>query len=196
MTQRRKDIPKEDRQENFGSRSIVKYAPEIALKICEAVAEGKILTEICKGTGMPHRTSFWRWVMLYKDVSVAYQAARELSAQSLEDEALGMARELSGQNNFNTVKVRAMDIAMQQIRWSATRRDPSKFGQRAEKTITVPIQIIPSLDLGGDNRDTQGIYTITATVTPPTGTDQLTPPEDPDRGIIPKKTKVNDDGPS
>ena len=196
MTIRRKDMKHSERREQFGSRSITKYSPELALKICEKVAEGETLSVICKGIGMPHRTSFWRWVMLYKDVSVAYQAARELSAQSLEDEALGMARELAGKNSFNTVKVRAMDIAMQQIRWSATRRDPSKFGQKAEKTITVPIQIITSLDLGGDNRDTQGIYTITATVTPPTGTDQLTPPEDPDRGIIPKKPKEETNGPA
>ena len=189
MTQKRQDMKRVDRQEQFGSRSITKYSPELALKICEKVAEGNTLLDICKGAGMPHRTSFQRWVMLYKDVAVSYQAARELSAQSLEDEALGLARELSGPNNFTTVKVRAIDIALQQIRWSATRRDPSKYGQKAKETITVPIQINTTLNLGGDNRDSQGIYTITAEVVTPTGKDVLTPPQDPERLIIPLKTK-------
>ena len=173
----------------FGSRSITKYSPELALKICEKVAEGYTLSDICKGSGMPHRTSFQRWVMLYKDVAVSYQAARELSAQSLEDEALGLARELSGPNNFTTVKVRAIDIALQQLRWSATRRDPSKYGQKAKELITVPIQINTTLNLGGDTRDKQGIYTLTAEVVTPTGTDVLTPPQDPERLIIPVKAK-------
>ena len=53
----------------------------------------------------------------------------------------------------------------------------------------MPIQIITTLDLGGDNRDSQGIYTITAEVIAPTGKDILTPPEDPERLIIPKKEK-------
>ncbi len=194
MTQRRKDMPSAERRERFGSRSITKYSPELALTICEAVAEGKTLVEICKGTGMPHRASFARWVMLYKDVAISYQAARELSAQSLEEEALGLARSLSGPNSYTTVKVRALDIAMQQLRWSATRRDPSKYGQKAKETITVPIQINTTLDLGGDNRDGQGIYTITAQVVTPTGKDVLTPPKDPERLIIPRKMKkVPDD---
>ena len=189
MTEKRKDMASGERREMFGSRSITKYSPELALKICEKVADGGTLLDICKGIGMPHRTSFHRWVMLYKDVAISYQAARELSAQSLEDEALGLARELSGQNNFTTVKVRAIDISLQQLRWSATRRDPSKYGQKAKETITVPIQINTTLNLGGDNRDSQGIYTITAEVVSPTGTDVLTPPQDPDRLIIPLKEK-------
>ncbi len=189
MEKRRKDMKHAERREQFGSRSITKYSPELALKICERVASGETLLDICKGIGMPHRTSFWRWVMLYKDVAISYQAARELSAQSLEEEALSLARGLSGPNSYTTVKVRALDIAMQQLRWSATRRDPSKYGQKAKEIITVPIQINTTLDLGSDNRDGQGIYTITATVAPPTGTDALTPPEDPARLIIPKKEK-------
>ncbi len=189
VPKRRMDMTHAERSENFGSRSITRYSPELALRICEHVASGQTLKEVCTGTGMPNRTSFWRWVMLYKDVAVAYQAARELSAQALEEEALTMARRLSAPNNFSTVKVRAFDIAMQQLRWSATRRDPSKYGQKAKETITVPIQINTTLDLGGANADGQGIYTIVAEIVPPTGTDVLTPPEDPERGIIPKKKK-------
>ena len=189
MTEKRREMKRAERQEQFGSRSITKYSPELALKICEGVAKGETLLDICKAPGMPHRASFYRWGMLYKDVAVSFQAARELSAQALEEEALGLARELSGKNDFTTVKVRAIDIALQQLRWSATRRDPSKYGQKAKETITVPIQIITTLDLGGDNRDSQGIYTITAEVVAPTGTDVLTPPQDPERLIIPKKEK-------
>jgi transposase-like protein len=184
-----RQLPSSEKRETFGKRQITRYSPEIALSVCEAVANGKTLNEVCKGTGMPNRTTFWRWVMLYKDVASAYHSARELSAQALEEEALTMARVLKGPNDFTSVKVRAFDVAMQQLGWSATRRDPGKYGQKAEKSVTVPIQINTTLDLGADAANAQGIYTIKAEIVPPTGKDHLTPPEDPDRLIIPKKKR-------
>lgn len=186
--QQRDTLPSIVRREKFGTRSITRYSPELALLICEKVAQGGTLMEVCKENGMPNRTTFWRWVMLYKDVGVAFQAARELSAQALEEEALDMARTLKGPNQFTSIKVRAYDIAMTQLRWSATRRDPAKFGVKAEKTITVPVQINTTLDLGGsDAANALGIYTITAEIKPPTGTDTLTPNPDAVRGIIPSR---------
>ncbi len=181
----RKRLPTAERQERFGKSHVTRYSPELALRICEKVAQGETLIEVCKGTGMPNRTSFWRWVMLYKDVGVAFQAARELSAQALEDEALTMARLLKNPNEFSSVKVRAFDIAMTQLRWSATRRDPAKYGVKAEKTITVPIQINTTLDLGTADASALGIYTIKAEIMPPTGKDSLTPNPEAERGIIP-----------
>ncbi len=190
-----RDRPESEQREEFGGRRITKYSPDISLRICEAVATGKTLTEICKGTGMPNRVSFWRWMMLHKDVREAYNAARELSAQSMEDEALTMARELRAPNEFSSVKVRSYDIAMSQLRWSASRRDPAKYGQRAEKTITVPIQINTTLDLGGSTTSGQGIYTISAKIQKPDGKDKFIVPEDPERGIIPRpKKKATQDG--
>ncbi len=175
-------------RERFGSRRIIKYSPQLSLIICEKVALGKTLTEICEADEMPSRVSFWRWMMLHKDVRAAYQAARELSAQSLEDEALTIARDLKEKNEYTATKVRSLDIAMQQFRWSASRRDPARYGQSAEKSITVPIQINTTLDLGGESGDGQGIYTITAKVEPPDGKDLFITPEKPERGIIPRNT--------
>lgn len=182
-------MPSKNKRERFGSKTLVKYAPEQALKVCEAVANGKTLYSVCRGEGMPSRTTFYRWIMLYKDVSTAYQAARELSATSLEEEALEIARALKNENSFTSVKVRALDVALQQLRWSAARRDPAKYGQRAKETIVVPIQINTTLDLGDQHEGGQGVYTIKAEILAPTGVDSLSVPVDPPRSMIPKKEK-------
>src|SRR5690606_10820551 len=102
-------------------------APDVdrLLKVFEQIAEGKTLIEVLKQPGTPTRTTFYRWVELYPEVKKAYDAARELSAQSFEDEALDLARKLSGENDFTGTKVRALEVAMGQLRWSATRRDPA-----------------------------------------------------------------------
>jgi hypothetical protein len=151
-------------------QALTKYTPERALDICEFVAEGGTLTDICTGKdGMPVRATFHRWCAQYPDLHKAYLAARELSALSLEEEALGLARKLKNAGSDITgVKVRAFEVAMAQFRWSAVRRDPKRYGQSAEKSSAVNIQINTTLDLGSDGAgpglEGQAIYTVTAHV--------------------------------
>jgi hypothetical protein len=148
----------------------VTYKPEIALRICEEVAGGATIVEIEATDGMPSRSTIYRWLAVYPKFFDAYERAREVSAQSFEDEALMMARTLKNANDFTGVKVQAYNIAMQQLRWSASRRDKARYGQQIQGATTVPIQINTTLNLAQDGQpqptDTQSsIYTVEATVT-------------------------------
>lgn len=150
------DYPQQDRdlglrKTRLGGRFVTTYTPELALEMCEQIAEGATLKGLCEGNPdkYPSRSTFNRWVVQYPELSRAYAAARELSAHSFEEEALDIARTLAAEGrDFTSTKVRAFDTAIGQLRWSASRRNPKTYSERGSVQITVPIQINTSLDLG------------------------------------------------
>ncbi len=151
-----------------GGRFVTAYEPDLALQICEFIAEGDTLLSVCRRDGMPCRQTFHRWVVNYPELSRAYSAARELSAYSLEEEALELADIIRNEPG-SSQRVRAFDISMNQLRWSAIRRNPQAFSEKAALHITVPIQINTGLDLGdtsaaGGTPDHPNIYEIEAQV--------------------------------
>lgn len=158
----------------------VAYTPDIALKICEMIADGMTMVEICEKDDMPARKTVYQWLTRYPKFFDAYERAKELSAQSLEEEALMMARTLKGANDFTGTKVQAYNIAMGQLRWSAARRDKTRYGQSTPSvSTTIPIVINTSLNLGQDGQPPtaaeESIYTIRTEVT----TSQLQDPDEP-----------------
>lgn len=79
-----------------------------------------------------------------------------------------MARQIKTAQK-NGTQVRAFEVAMNQLRWSATRRDPARYGERANTVVRVPIQINTTLDLGDDTAggttEHPNIYGLEARVT-------------------------------
>lgn len=119
-----------------------------ALTVMEGVAEGAKLRDLTGGPDQPKKGTFLRWLILYPELKQAFDAAREISAYDLEDKALDMTDNLIGTNDFNGTKVRMYEVAMNQLRWSATRRNPGSFGEKAVAQTVVPIQINTTLDIG------------------------------------------------
>jgi len=146
------------------------YDPALAEKVLLLIADGKTLREIADSDpSLPTKSTIQRWIMKYPDLAMAWKAAREMSAATLEDEALDMARTLKGKESveFTGTRVRAFEVAMAQFRWSASHRDPAQYGQTTVAPITVPIQIITNLDLGQGGVITetqQSTYEIAAKV--------------------------------
>lgn len=134
-----------------GSQWVTAYDPAVALRVIEALAEGHTLEEICQpGTGLPSRAIFRRWVVQNPDLAAAYRAAMEISANSLEEEALRAARAVKDKPGDGT-NVRATEVYIGQLRWSAERRNPAVYGTRQQVSVRVPIQINTTLDMGKDS---------------------------------------------
>lgn len=150
--------------QRVGGRFVTAYDPEVAERIVERIAEGELLKDICAEPGMPHRVTFHRWVVRTPELARAYNAAVSLSAHSLEEDALSLAREIKTRSAAATgTEVRAYEVAMAQFRWSAERRDPAKYANRQAVNVQVPIQINTTLDLGAKALPSD-IYTVTASV--------------------------------
>lgn len=164
------DRPKQDKEaglpkERVGGRFVTTYDPEIALRILEKVAEGHTINKICAaGSGFPHPVTFKRWILNNPELARAYDVAYRLSAGSLEEEALEQARAIRLHHKDGT-EVRATEVLLSQLRWSASRRDPAKFGDKAPISVRVPINIHTTLDLGevaDDKVDGKSIYKVSA----------------------------------
>ena len=180
--------PRQDREAGLsatrlGGRFVSKYDPTLALRICERVSEGETLASICAaGSGLPCRQTFYRWAVNFPELARAYATARELSGHSLEEEALDMARHIRDTRTLHEpATVRAYDVAMGQLRWSASKRNPRIYSERAAMTFTVPIQINTTIDLaggGGGTPDHPNVYEVEAKLVEPHEEDRPPPTDD------------------
>lgn len=127
---------------------LYKYTEKIATEVLIRIADGETLASICRRPGMPTRLTIMNWRNKYPDFAAAYRAAKEASAEAFEEKALEKADDLLDENDYTGTKVRAIEVALGQLRWSATRRDPRQYGQTENKQVVVPIQINTSLDIG------------------------------------------------
>lgn len=137
-----------------------------ARRALEAVALGKSLLEIEQDPSLPPAKVFMQWVMLYPDMARHYSIARELSGFMLEEEALYLARYIRLNPAKTALEQKAIELLVNQLRWSAGKRNPGVFSDKAALNVTVPIQINTSLDLGSEQKsgtkEFPNIYDMTA----------------------------------
>jgi hypothetical protein len=72
-------------------RAGMRYSRQLAMAICDALAEGRSLLSICSDAGMPGRTTVYDWLVSHAEFRELYDRAREWQAMSLLDEALDIA---------------------------------------------------------------------------------------------------------
>lgn len=126
------------------------YSATIGLRVCEEIAQGRTLSEVLKEPGSPSRPTWYRWLLLYPKLRKAYDAAKVLSAESMEEDLLDMVSALKDDSiGFSAMKLDRWKQAMQQLRWSAAHRDPGRYGERQQASVVVPVQIVTNMDLGG-----------------------------------------------
>jgi len=150
---------------------------DLAVAICEQVADGQTLKAICEAPGMPNRSTFRSWVIRNPDLRKAYEAARELQAHSLYDEAMGLTRILEAGKDpdgseLNNNRVNALRVALEQLRWAAGKLAPQAYGDKANPNGVIAIQINTPLNLGRASQDHDPItgtnlYSLKATIAAP-----------------------------
>jgi hypothetical protein len=96
-------------------------------EICQRIAEGQSLRQICRDETMPARTSVWAWLRKDREFMNQYARAREDQAETLFDEALDIARE-----HDDPAKARVM---IDTLKWAAGKLKPKKFGDKIEHTV-------------------------------------------------------------
>lgn len=95
-TTRAAETPQEPQKKKTGRPS--KYTPEVAQKMCEMLAEGIPLREICRQDGFPEWRTVYDW--MYRDdalgdagvgISAAIARAREIGYEALAEQCLLIA---------------------------------------------------------------------------------------------------------
>lgn len=143
-----RERPRRKRTQVHTGKEIVPYDPHEALEIVTQVAEGELLRDITGAkAGRVSKHTFLKWVALYPDLRKAYEAAKSVSALSLEEEAIATARETALVPG-SSQHVAAATLLVKQLQWSASKRDPKTYGEKSQTGMIVPVQINTTLNLG------------------------------------------------
>lgn len=149
-----------------GGRYFTKYDPNIALDIVERIADGELLSRITDKDAEPltiTKQTFLRWVATVPELQTAYSAAVQISAHSFEEKAIDKAESTARQPG-TPQNVSAASLLISQYRWSAARRNPTKYSDKGNTQIVVPVNINTTLDMGNQRQSMEvevpDIYTI------------------------------------
>lgn len=165
------DNPKRERNMKLpvvesGGRFYTKYNPQMALDIVERIADGELLMKITAKDATPltvTKQTFLKWVATVPDLAKAYAAALQLSAQSFEEFAIDKAVRTAEQPG-SPQNVSAASLLVSQYRWSAARRNPTRYSDKGNTQIVVPVTINTTLGMGSstgaDAVEVPDIYTI------------------------------------
>lgn len=119
------------------------YSPEIADIICERIADGVSLREICRTEAMPSKAAVFRWLAAHADFRDQYARAREAQADALADELLDIADD--GDNDWmerkgedgqslgwreNGEAIQRSRLRVDTRKWIASKLKPKKYGDK------------------------------------------------------------------
>lgn len=104
------------------------YTPELGDAIATRIASGESLRAICKGNGMPDRSTVLRWV-LRGEGGFRDEEALRLRAEGWAEELVELADEALDSGDATTIQ--ATRVALDARKWCASRLLPKKYGDRA-----------------------------------------------------------------
>jgi hypothetical protein len=123
-----------------------KYTTELADRICEAIAEGSSVNQLCQRDEFPSAPTIYAWLDRREDFLNKYLMAREMQADRLADEVVAIADgELPVLNEVDGVPLN-LDTAVRVSRdaqrikariWKAGRMAPRKWGDLVNEQANV-----------------------------------------------------------
>lgn len=119
------------------------YTDEMALTICERLANGESLKAICEDENMPARSTVFKWLAENSKFSDMYARAREEQADAIFDEILEIAD--NGRNDWmerrgeddagwvaNGENIQRARLRIDSRKWMAGKLRPRKYGDKLE----------------------------------------------------------------
>jgi len=106
------------------------YCAEIAMTICDRLADGESIRAICAGAGMPDKATVFRWLTSHEEFRTWYAFAREARMDELLHEAIEIADACA--KDFGNIAVASLRI---NARFSTGGRTASKkYGRNPHAT--------------------------------------------------------------
>lgn len=127
------------------------YTPEIAAVICERLANGESLRQICAADDMPGRSTVFRWAAENVAFRDQYAVARAAQAEHMADELLDIADDGSndwmerfyseGQSlgwQVNGEHIQRSRLRVDSRKWLLSKLLPKKYGDAIRQELTGP----------------------------------------------------------
>lgn len=110
------------------------YTPATAELIALRLADGELLTDICRTPGMPSRQCVHRWRMKRPAFDDLYLRARAIGMESMSDEMLGIADDdtldVNADGSPNNVAVRRDGLRVDTRKFLLAKLAPKVYGDR------------------------------------------------------------------
>lgn len=103
----------------------IEFDQVVADYICEHIADGRSLRSICGDTGMPAKSTVFKWLGAVKAFSDQYARAREAQADSYADDIADIADDKALEPNDRKVRIDAR-------KWLAGKLRPKVYGDRQQ----------------------------------------------------------------
>jgi transcriptional regulator with XRE-family HTH domain len=128
----------------MGRRST--YTDEIAAEICQQIADGKSLRDVCKSANLPSRSTVSKWL---KDEDKAdfqdrYGQAEIMRADNLFEDCVTIAEELPETADRDDLARAKLQIDTK--KWAAGKLNPKRYGDMKQMDIKNEINL--GSDLG------------------------------------------------
>jgi hypothetical protein len=119
------------------------YSPELADLICEKIAEGQSMRNICQADDMPAMSTVFKWLRENAEFSQQYARAKDECADMMAEEMLEIADDATndwmerfdkdGGNigwQLNGEHVQRSRLRIDTRKWLASKLKPKKYGER------------------------------------------------------------------
>lgn len=132
---------------------VTTFTQEIADRICEDIADGLSLREICKKNDMPSRATVFKWLADIDGFSDQYARARDDQAEAYADEITQISDQTpelepvkDADGNIVELKMNSAYVQWQKNRidarkWVAAKLKPKKYGDKVEHTGSMTMNI-------------------------------------------------------
>lgn len=101
-----------------------KYSKELANRICERIANGEMLINICMDDDMPHISTVYEWIEKNSDFSDSYARARRTAATVYVEQGLVIL------DNSNSDDIQVNSSRANFRKWMAEKFAPLEYGDR------------------------------------------------------------------
>ena len=102
------------------------FTDELALEICERIANGRSLRSVCLDKDMPHMATVMRWIDDNSDFCEQYRRACEDRETTHFEEMLTIADEVLPE----TAEVARAKLRIDTRKWVLSRMNPKKYGDK------------------------------------------------------------------
>lgn len=110
---------------------------ELEERICEMLARGRSMAEICRRKDMPAESTVYKWLAEGGAFSERYAHAREQQADLYADEIIEIA------DNCPPIheEIAKAKVRIDTRKWKAARLTPKKYGDRLGLNATAAVKI-------------------------------------------------------
>ena len=120
-----------------------KYSEELADRICERIATGESMRQVCEDSAMPGRTTIREWLRDNEDFRSRCARAREEQADGIFEEMADLEQKVLD----DEVSALAARVVLSSRQWRASKLAPKKYGDKLEVENNTTIKGAMTLDM-------------------------------------------------